>query len=324
MSSSSTVIRGLLTGFTRLSKAIVAMLVVSCLVTYIFPSSSMDYLALRPAKTIPFAWNLLTAGFTERYPVTLAFDALALLYIGGVLEPIWGSKEFFVFILAVNLCTAFSTFFLYYVLFFVTQREEFLYSPICGFHGVVAGMLVGVKQLLPEQEITAFVVLKFRAKWVPSLFVVLAAVGCVAAGRAVQYLPFVVFGTYSGWLYLRFFQRKPEANLKGDPSDEFAFATFFPELVQPFVSVVATICGRVFCAGRRAAGGDEEDGLAAGKPLPGSDPVDANRRRERGARALEERLAASKAPEAPAAAEPTPLSMEPAPLPAEADSVEKV
>ena len=36
------------------------------------------------------------------------------------------------------------------------------YAPISGFHGVLAGFLVAVKQIMPDQEITAF--FKLRAK----------------------------------------------------------------------------------------------------------------------------------------------------------------
>jgi hypothetical protein len=38
------------------------------------------------------------------------------------------------------------------------------YAPLSGFHGVLAGFLVAVKQLMPEQEITVLFVLKLRAK----------------------------------------------------------------------------------------------------------------------------------------------------------------
>lgn len=38
------------------------------------------------------------------------------------------------------------------------------YVPISGFHGVISGCLVGVKQLMPDQEIALLYFLKFRAK----------------------------------------------------------------------------------------------------------------------------------------------------------------
>lgn len=35
---------------------------------------------------------------------------------------------------------------------------------ICGFHGVTAGMLVAVKQIVPDTEVTIFRLAKLRAK----------------------------------------------------------------------------------------------------------------------------------------------------------------
>ena len=69
-------------------------------------------------------------------------------------------------------------------------------------------------------------------QWLPSLFILLSTVLCVVAKQCVAYLPFILFGTYSSWTYLRFYQLKSDGSLKGDPSDEFAFTTFFPELLQ--------------------------------------------------------------------------------------------
>lgn len=54
--------------------------------------------------------------------------------------------------------------------------------------------------------------------------------------EAVSYLPFVIFGTYGGWLYLRYLLRNTETNLNGDPKDEFAFSTFFPGFIRYFFS----------------------------------------------------------------------------------------
>ncbi|KAE9450714.1 hypothetical protein C3L33_17389, partial [Rhododendron williamsianum] len=76
------------------------------------------------------------------------------------------------------------------------------YMPISGFHGVLSGFLVGIKQILPDQELS---LLKIKAKWLPSLSVLLSVV------------------------------KNPETKHRGDPSDEFAFSTFFPEFLRPVI-----------------------------------------------------------------------------------------
>eukprot|EP00245_Coleochaete_scutata_P007092 TRINITY_DN2214_c0_g2_i1.p1 TRINITY_DN2214_c0_g2~~TRINITY_DN2214_c0_g2_i1.p1 ORF type:complete len:335 (-),score=59.00 TRINITY_DN2214_c0_g2_i1:148-1152(-) len=280
-------------GFTRLSKILACFIVGGSLIGMV-ASSSLDVLVLIPAKTIPYAWTLITAGFVEQYMLGLIVNVVALLFIGRTLEPIWGSKEFLKFIIVVNFLVSTITFVVMITLYSVTLDSAFLYSKISGFHGVIAGFLVAIKQLLPEQEVTALFFLRFRAKWVPSLFVLFSVVMAIVAGEGVLYLPYITLGTYTAWLYLRFFQRKAEANLKGDPSEEFGFATFFPEFCRPVVRTVATLFARLFCFRRqRAASDDDSAAVLNSKPLPGSDPIEATRRRERGARALEERLAAA-------------------------------
>ncbi|KAI5064110.1 hypothetical protein GOP47_0020780 [Adiantum capillus-veneris] len=276
---------GLFTGFSRLCKGLATLLVLVYLVVLVFPPV-INYIALVPGKTIPFAWNLLSAGYLEQSIFTLIVSVLGILFGGKVLEPIWGSREFFKFVVLVNFWTLVSTFLLSITLYFATREENYLYKPLSGFHGVLAGFLVSVKQLMPDQEVT---VLKLRAKWVPSIFVLFTTLLGALAADAMSFLPFVIFGTYSSWLYLRFYQRHTDSNHKGDLSGEFSFATFFPEILRPIVNPICLICEKLFC-GRVSNRESEGSGhVLGGVPLPGSDAFDASRRRERGARALEER-----------------------------------
>jgi hypothetical protein len=43
-------------------------------------------------------------------------------------------------------------------------------------------------------------------------------------------------------LYLRFFQQQPDTALKGDPSDDFAFSSFFPDALRPPIDALAGAC----------------------------------------------------------------------------------
>ncbi|KAG5531364.1 hypothetical protein RHGRI_026098 [Rhododendron griersonianum] len=128
-------------------------------------------------------------------------------------------------------------------------------------------------------------------QWLPSLSVLLSVVVSFFTEEPAKYLPTLIFGTYMSWIYLRYLQKNPETKHRGDPSDEFAFSTFFPEFLGPVIDPIASIFHRMLCG--RTATSDEARGYTlGGAPLPGSHPVEASRRRERGARALEERLAA--------------------------------
>ncbi|KAK6933335.1 TMEM115/Pdh1/Rbl19 [Dillenia turbinata] len=240
--------------------------------------------------TIPFGWNLLTAGYIEQTLYGVIINPIGLLFIGKLLEPIWGSKEFLKFIFIVNVLTYLGVFVTAVALYYITTKENYLYMPVSGFHGVIAGFLVGIKQIIPHQELP---LVKLKAKWLPSLMLLLPIVASFFTPDSATYLPTLIFGTYMSWIYLRYFQRKPETKLKGDPSEEFAFSTFFPEILRPLIDPIASVFDRMLC-GKSGTSNEEKEYTLGGAPLPGSDPIEASRRRERGARALEERLAADR------------------------------
>ncbi|CAD5322417.1 unnamed protein product [Arabidopsis thaliana] len=273
------------TNFTKLCKGLALVLVVGHLVVQFIPAT-VPYLALIPARTIPFAWNLITSGYFELSVYGVVFSTVSLLFMGKFLEPVWGSTEFLKFIFVVNFLTYLCVFVTAIALYYITRLEVYLYMPFAGFHGVLAGLLVGIKQIIPDQEI---LLLKIKAKWLPSIMLILSIASSFFTLDSAAYLPTLIFGTYMGWLYLRYLQRRPETKLRGDPSDDFAFSTFFPELLRPVIDPIALIFHRMLC-GRSNATSEDHDYSTSGAPLPGSDSAEASRRRERGARALEERL----------------------------------
>ncbi|KAB2047141.1 hypothetical protein ES319_A13G025600v1 [Gossypium barbadense] len=273
--------------FTKLCKGLVLILVGVHIVVQLIPSS-LTYFALIPARTIPFGWNLITASYVEQSIQGLVVSTLGLLFMGKLLEPIWGSKEFLKFIFAVNFLTSVCVFITAIALYGVTRQENYLYMPLSGFHGVLAGFLVGINQMVPDQELPR---LKIKAKWLPSLMLLLSMAISFFTPESATYLSNLIFGTYMGWIYLRYLQRKPESKHRGDPNEDFAFSTFFPEFLRPIIDLIASKFHRNLC-GKSEAFIDTLGYSLGSAPLPGSDPIEASRRREKGARALEERLAA--------------------------------
>ncbi|KAG6553075.1 hypothetical protein Mapa_005412 [Marchantia paleacea] len=80
--------------------------------------------------------------------------------------------------------------------------------PTAGFHGVLVGFLVAVKQIFPDYKINVCQVIKLRAKWLPSFLVLIVLVASFFLDNPIVYVPFIIFGTYGRWIYLRFFQRR--------------------------------------------------------------------------------------------------------------------
>ncbi|KAK9865483.1 hypothetical protein WJX84_008068 [Apatococcus fuscideae] len=173
------------------------------------------------------------AGFLEPSLLKLFFDIASLLWVAKLIEPPLGSLELLRFLCAVNVLTGAATLAAIYLIYAVDHYSDkagdILYTEVCGFHGMLAGCLVALKQIQPDSGVTLFVYIKFRAKHLPLLFCCVATLASLILGGALSTIPFVLFGTYFGWFYLRFLQIKPELGLQGDPSDEFRFATLFPE-----------------------------------------------------------------------------------------------
>ncbi|KAL6569065.1 Rhomboid-like protein 19 [Orobanche gracilis] len=264
-------------------------------------------------------WNLITAGYIEQSVYGVVVSTFGLLFIGKLLQPIWGSREFLKFIFVVNFLTSVCLFITAIALYYITRQEIYLIlHATFWISGVISGFLVGIKQIIPDQELP---LLKIKTKWLPSIAILL----CIAISfwtlEAAAYLPTIISGTYISWIYLRYWQTKPETKLRGDPSEDFAFSTFFPEFLRPVIDPIASIFHRMLC-GRSDASNDAQGYALGGQPLPGSDSIEASRRRnfavvlfsfnqicciychteiaclkhdkERGARALEERLAAER------------------------------
>lgn len=125
-----------------------------------------------------------------------------------------------------------------------------------------------------------------RLKAAPALVLVLLAL-LRLSGLLDSSAPLAAFsyGALSGWVYLRFYQRHSRG--RGDMSDHFAFASFFPEALQPAVGLLAglvhsalvkmKVCRKM--VKRYDVGAPSSITIS----LPGTDPQDAERRRLVGA-----------------------------------------
>lgn len=270
-----------------LSKVVAGTLVIGYLIpiTGLFPSA-LGYLALVPGRTLPCAWNLLTYALVTPSFVELITSLLGWLILCKVVEPVYGGRGLLVLILFLVFATGILTFITVFIIYVATRSAPVLYSELSGFHGVLAGMLVAVKQIMPDQELALFGLFKFRGRHLPGLYLLITTpIGFLS--RPLEVLPFVFYGAYTTWFYLRFLQYNNETKLRGDPSQDFSFASFFPTTMQPFVDkAVGVFWTPKFGLAREQPSGH----VLGGSSLTGSDDHDAARRRERGARALEERI----------------------------------
>lgn len=276
---------GVFSSATRVAQALAVTLIVSYGVSWLSPGV-VNYLALVPGSVVPHIWTLLSCSFLETNLAQLLFCVIGVLFSGKVLEPTWGSREFLKFVLLVAFMTGTLTFCVLMVIYVAQMANPTaLYLHISGFHGVIGGLLVGIKQALPDREARIFSVVRIPGKYLPSIYVLAGAALGLVMREVYEVALFILFGTYFAWWYLRFFQGRSDG--RGDGSPEFRFATFFPSFMHGYVDAFAAACSRLFRVF------PDVRAPAAGQPLRPPLPstgIDASRRRERGARVLEERL----------------------------------
>jgi len=314
-STSSSNLQDILRDFPPVSKGLAAILTLSYAIQLIFAPLRprlLSFFGLVPGSVMVKPWQVLTSGLIEGNIIGLILSITGLLFLARIIEPHYGSRSFIKFLLASLAACGTMTFicltFCYYIITIfenrgngdhLSQAGYLLYNPIRGFQGGLAAMLVAVKQVIPDNEVSLFGgALYFKARHLPAVYILLTSVISLPLHAAANIIPFVVFGAYSGWLYLRFFNENG-----GDGSEEFSFASFFPEPLQPVAENVAQRTSQFTKLGRSRGDGSElynnnnsttNSSSAIMGLLPAADDAAAARRRERGVKALEQRLGSMK------------------------------
>ncbi|KAL8761134.1 MAG: hypothetical protein Q9184_002709 [Pyrenodesmia sp. 2 TL-2023] len=273
-------------------------------------------LALIP-QWAPFTpWVYFTATYSEQNVVTILIAGATLLYGGKYLERAWGSLEFGKFIL-------------------ISVKAPMLraFVVIQGSVALQGALLVAFKQLVPEHTVTLLRgAVKIRVKHFPSIFLAANTLSGVILGTDTA-LVLAWVGFLTSWTYLRFYKKQPDlssantggSQLRGDASETFAFAYFWPDAIQP---PVAAIADRVYNAlvalrvctpfsandvemGNEQATARGEDGLPSllnqgGGRNGRSKQEEAERRRALALKALDQRLHAASMGNKPQPTNPQP------------------
>lgn len=198
------------------------------------------------------------------------------------------------FFFIVNIGVAVLCAFFYYLLYMCTQNTELLFQVhIHGLSGYLAGVSVAVKQIMPDHVLARTPLGKFTNRNIPlsvfSLTFIMWAIGMVEG----SYCTMFGTGLVVSWIYLRFYQVHSNGS-KGDFADSFAFATLFPNVLQPPLSVLANTVFSILvrCKICKKPVRRYDVGAPTGITisLPGAESQDAERRRQIALRALSERL----------------------------------
>lgn len=190
-------------------------------------------------------------------------------------------------------------------------------TVISGTVPIQISFLVAFSQLVPAHTVTLFRgIASVRVPRFPIVYI-----GLITFLSMTPLLPrsafwLSIFGFLTSWTYLRFYKTvfpdldsSQPTSLRGDASETFAFAEFFPAPVKPFVATVSNqifellvavrICTPFSAADVSAARGEN----VLQRRAPGGARAEAERRRAIALKALDQRLSAASA-NAPRAPQP--------------------
>ncbi|KAL7740857.1 hypothetical protein ACLKA6_014022 [Drosophila palustris] len=278
-----------------------------CLVTtfgYLlsFSETAVLLLSVTPGYILPngkfWIWTAFTFCFIELHWWEVIVDVITVGLCGKMLEPLWGQYEMFKFFALSNFGVSLVTSIYYLFYYMVTKNPTILFDVhIHGLAGYVAGISVAVRQIMPDHLIFKTRYGRLTNRNVP-LTVLISAIFCWAIGILDGTYPAMfASGAIVSWIYLRFYQHHP--NGRGDSSESFTFVSFFPNVTQPFISILVNpiynCCLRVGVVKTptplRTISTASLTSVSV--QMPGVDPHDIERRRQIALKALSERLKAT-------------------------------
>jgi len=281
---------------TSISVKIICLIMFSCYFLS-FSESAILGLSVTPGYFNPphfWLWTALTHCFLEIHLWEVVVDIFTLVLVGKLIEPLWGAMEMVTFFFIVNTGVAVLCAFFYYLLYMCTFNTELLFEVhIHGLSGYLAGVSIAVKQVMPDHILARTPVGKITNRNIPltvfGLTFIMWAIGMVEG----SYCTMFGTGLVVAWVYLRFYQVHSNG-AKGDQADSFAFATLFPNVLQPGVSVISNTVYSMLvkCKICKKQVRRYDVGAPSGITisLPGAESQDAERRRQIALRALSERL----------------------------------
>ncbi|KYO22939.1 transmembrane protein 115 [Alligator mississippiensis] len=259
-----------------------------------FAADTASALGVTPGYLFPpncWVWTLATHGLVERHAWGVGLSLATLAAAGRLLEPLWGALELLIFFAVVSVSVGVLGAFAYLLTYVASFNLAYLFTVrLHGTAGFLGGVLVALKQTMGDS--TVLKVPQVRMKATPMLLLLVLAVLRLTTLIEGAALASYGFGVFSSWVYLRFYQRHSRG--RGDMSDHFAFATFFPEILQPVVGLVANLVHGVLVKVKVCRKTVKRYDVGAPSSitisLPGTDPQDAERRRQLALKALNERL----------------------------------
>lgn len=191
--------------------------------------------------------------------------------------------------------------------------------------------LIAFSQLVPAHTVTLFRgIISLRVPRFPLIHVLAVSLLSFTPLLSAASLLLVNSGFLTSWTYLRFFkaafpdlETSQPSSLRGDASEAFAFAEFFPDPVKPLVSTISNQIFNILVSLRICSPFSTIDAVVPRgdsimqRGAPGSARAEAERRRALALKELDSRLHAARAgsskPQPPPPAPPVSVQVQPQP-----------
>lgn len=262
-----------------------------------FATTSIPHITITPGYVMPpnfRIYSFISYCFVELHFWHVIADIAVIFLFGKLLEPLWGAPDMLLFFIIVNLGVGVMTAFLYIFIYLVSLSEEYLFDVhIYGLAGYIAGFCVAVKQVMPDHCLATLPFGKLRNTHIPLTLLTLIILLRIAGLLPGSYPYMFGSGIIVSWVYLRFYQKHTNGN-RGDMADTFSFASFFPSQFQPLIAVISNsiFAGlvKIKLCKKPQRRYDVSSPTTVTVTLPGTEPHDAERRKQLALKALNERL----------------------------------
>ncbi|PSS20494.1 hypothetical protein M430DRAFT_100079 [Amorphotheca resinae ATCC 22711] len=264
----------------------------------------VPYLILVPQLSLIYPWTFLTTTLVESNLFTLGTAGLTIFYGGRYLERAWTSAGFAKFLLVVSIIPNVLSFAILVILFSITGDMRWTLTSINGSIPLQISFLVAFSQLVPSHTVTLFRgIVSLRVPRFPLIHVLTVFLLSLTPLLSIASVLLVTSAFLTSWTYLRFYksafpdlETSQTSTLRGDASETFAFAEFFPSPVKPLVAAVSNqifsvlvslrICTPFSAADVSASRGE----TFVQRSAPGGARAEAERRRALALKALDQRL----------------------------------
>ncbi|KAI1858421.1 uncharacterized protein JN550_012705 [Neoarthrinium moseri] len=267
----------------------------------------VEWLTLVPQLSLFYPWTFVTTTLVENNIFTLGIAGLTIFQGGRYLERAWSSREFAKFLLVTLLVPNILSFLVLVMMFTLTRNERWTLTTVSGTIPLQISFLVAFSQLVPAHTVTLFRgIVSLRVPRIPLIHLGVVTVLSLTPILSVAHVLLATFGLLTSWTYLRFYKTvfpdldsSQPTSMRGDASETFAFAEFFPGPVKPAVAalsdqvfnvlVAMKVCTPFSAAEVSAAHG----GGFIQRGAPGGVRAEAERRRALALKALDQRLHAA-------------------------------